>query len=137
MKLNSYKEICGIIKCKTGLRIGGSKDNLDIGGVDSPIIRHPITDLPYIPGSSIKGKMRSLLELNAGDTKPDGRVHNCGRCDVCVFFGSLTSSSPTRFLFRDAPLTQKWEEILRTAQEEKGLNFSELKNENWLSLIHI
>lgn len=132
MKLSGYKEIKGTIRCQTGLRIGGSKDNLDIGGVDSPIIRHPITDLPYIPGSSIKGKMRTLLELNTGNISPDGRPHNCGNCPVCVYFGSLRTPSPTWFLFRDAPLTQEWETKLREAQEEKGLNFSELKNENWI-----
>lgn len=132
MKLTGYKEIKGTIKCQTGLRIGGSKDSLDIGGVDSPIIRHPITDLPYIPGSSLKGKMRTMLELSTGNISQDGKPHNCGKCDVCVFFGSLNTPSPTRFLFRDAPLTKNWEERLRKAQEEKGLNFSELKNENWI-----
>ncbi|MBT9173028.1 MAG: CRISPR type III-associated RAMP protein Csm3 [Syntrophomonadaceae bacterium] len=132
MKLTGYKEIVGTIRCQTGLRIGGSKDNLDIGGVDSPIIRHPITDLPYIPGSSIKGKIRTLLELSTGNISQDGKAHNCGNCEVCVFFGSLRTSTPTRFLFRDAPLTQEWETKLREAQEGKGLNFSELKNENWI-----
>lgn len=132
MKLKSYREIKGIIVCKTGLRIGGSKDNLDIGGIDSPIIRHPITDLPYIPGSSLKGKMRCLLELSTGNVSQDGKPHNCGQCDVCLFFGSLRGNSPTRYLFRDASLTQEWEDRLRKAQEDKGLNFSELKNENWI-----
>lgn len=132
MKLTGYKEIKGIIRCQTGLRIGGSKDSLDIGGVDSPIIRHPITDLPYIPGSSIKGKMRCLLELNTGNISPNGKPHDCGNCEVCVFFGSLRSPTPTRFLFRDASLTQAWEAKLRETQAEKGLNFSELKNENWI-----
>lgn len=133
MKLFGYKEISGIIKCRTGLRIGGTKDSLDIGGGDGPIIRHPITDLPYIPGSSLKGKMRSLLELSTGKVRPDGKPHNCESCDVCVFFGSLVTPSPTWFLFRDAPLTQEWETKLREAQEEKELNFSELKNENWIN----
>ncbi|MEW5920389.1 MAG: type III-A CRISPR-associated RAMP protein Csm3 [Bacillota bacterium] len=132
MKLKGYKEIKGTIRCQTGLRIGGSKDSLDIGGIDSPIIRHPITDLPYIPGSSIKGKMRCLLELNTGNISQNGRPHDCGTCDVCIFFGSLRSNSPTRFLFRDAPLTSEWENKLRDAQEGKGLNFSELKSENWI-----
>jgi len=132
MKLKGYKEIRGIIRCNTGLKIGGSKDSLDIGGIDNPIIRHPITDLPYIPGSSIKGKMRCLLELNTGNVNQNGRAHDCGTCEVCIFFGSLRSDSPTRFLFRDASITPEWENRLREAQEGKGLNFSELKNENWI-----
>jgi CRISPR-associated protein Csm3 len=66
MKLSSYSTVKGIIRCESGLRIGGSKDSLEIGTTDNPIIRHPISDLPYIPGSSLKGKMRSLLEVKAG-----------------------------------------------------------------------
>lgn len=47
---------------ETGLHIGGSGENLDIGGLDKPVIRDPITLQPYIPGSSLKGKLRSILE---------------------------------------------------------------------------
>jgi CRISPR-associated protein Csm3 len=47
---------------ETGLHIGGGGENLDIGGLDKPVIRDPITRYPYIPGSSIKGKLRSILE---------------------------------------------------------------------------
>lgn len=56
--------INGIIFCETGLHIGDSKDAIDIGGSDSPIVRDSITRYPYIPGSSIKGKLRSLIELS-------------------------------------------------------------------------
>lgn len=56
----------GKIKCETGLHIGGSKEKLEIGGVDSIVVRSPRTDYPYIPGSSIKGKMRHLLEYITG-----------------------------------------------------------------------
>lgn len=47
---------------ETGLHIGGGGENLDIGGLDKPVIRDPITQHPYLPGSSIKGKLRSILE---------------------------------------------------------------------------
>ncbi|MGK7926276.1 MAG: type III-A CRISPR-associated RAMP protein Csm3 [Spirulina sp.] len=47
---------------KTGLHIGGGGESLDIGGIDKPVIRDPITKQPYLPGSSIKGKMRAILE---------------------------------------------------------------------------
>lgn len=62
MKLTGYKVIKGILKCETGLHIGGSADQIEIGGVDLPIIKHPITGEPFVPGSSLKGKMRSQLE---------------------------------------------------------------------------
>lgn len=66
MKLVKIIEITAILKLKTGLRIGGGDANMQIGGVDSPVVKHPITLLPYIPGSSIKGKIRSLLEWRSG-----------------------------------------------------------------------
>ncbi|MEL6463198.1 MAG: RAMP superfamily CRISPR-associated protein, partial [Cyanobacteria bacterium J06621_15] len=47
---------------ETGLHIGGGGGNLDIGGLDKPVARNPITLFPYLPGSSIKGKLRSILE---------------------------------------------------------------------------
>ncbi|RMH71388.1 MAG: type III-A CRISPR-associated RAMP protein Csm3 [Cyanobacteria bacterium J007] len=47
---------------ETGLHIGGGGDNLDIGGLDKPVIRNPLDRYPYLPGSSIKGKLRSILE---------------------------------------------------------------------------
>jgi len=58
--------IRGKIKCETGLHIGGSKEKLEIGGVDSIVVRSPRTEYPYIPGSSIKGKMRHMLEYITG-----------------------------------------------------------------------
>lgn len=54
--------IRGDIEATTGLHIGGGEGALAIGGVDSPVIRDPITNRPYIPGSSLRGKMRSLTE---------------------------------------------------------------------------
>ncbi len=60
--------ISGNILLKTGLHIGGSTEGLDIGGVDVPILRN-VNDIPFIPGSSLKGKMRSLLEWRDGRFK--------------------------------------------------------------------
>lgn len=56
----------GIIITETGLHIGGSDAEMNIGGIDKAVIIHPITGQPYIPGSSLKGKMRSLIELRDG-----------------------------------------------------------------------
>jgi CRISPR-associated protein Csm3 len=50
------------LSAETGLHIGGGGENLDIGGLDKPVIRDPLTKYPYLPGSSIKGKLRSTLE---------------------------------------------------------------------------
>ncbi len=54
------------IVVKTGLHIGGSADSIDKGGIDSPVIKNPVTNEPYIPGSSLRGRMRSLLEKKGG-----------------------------------------------------------------------
>lgn len=60
----------------TGLHIGGGGENLDIGGIDKPVLRDPLTREPYLAGSSIKGKLRSILErlLN----KPLNRINKVG-----------------------------------------------------------
>jgi len=70
--------IKGKIKAETGLAIGGSNTAMGIGGVDKGVIRNLVTNEPYIPGSSLKGKMRSLLELSRGEIgdKSMGAVKN-------------------------------------------------------------
>ena len=118
MKLTSYSVVKGTILCESGLRIGGSKDSLEIGTTDNPIIRHPVNGLPYIPGSSLKGKMRSLLELKAGTISQKGGPCDCGRCDVCTLFGCGNPSRATemtRLIFRDAMITESSEKVLREA----------------------
>lgn len=74
MKLEDILAIEGKIKLLTGLHIGAGNDQIEIGGVDNPVVRDPITKEPYIPGSSIKGKMRMLLELYLGTIGEDGSV---------------------------------------------------------------
>ena len=53
--------IGGVVECLTPLHIGGSQDSLQIGGLDAPVLKDPVTKMPYIPGSSLKGKLRSTL----------------------------------------------------------------------------
>ena len=136
MKLNKFISISGIIHCETGLRIGGTKEGVvEPGGSENTIIRHPITSLPYIPGSSIKGKMRSLLESDSSSNAQilaDGKPCKCGNCLVCKVFGShgMSNKEITRILVRDCSITPDSEAVLRTAQEERGLNFAEIKSEN-------
>lgn len=58
--------LCGQIRCLTGLHIGGTTTGIEIGGLDNPVIKDPLSDQPYIPGSSLKGKLRSLTEWSLG-----------------------------------------------------------------------
>ena len=135
------------IKCLTGLHIGGSKDKVEIGGVDSPVLRDPVTRRPYIPGSSLKGKMRMLLEYATGNVemgdekqnKERGDVHNCTRpdCPVCRIFGSSAAEErtcgPTRLLVRDAypdeATVRQWDKM------DSERLYAEIKSENFLNRI--
>ena len=65
-KLINITTISGTIKLKSGLHIGGGDATMKIGGIDNEVIKHPVTNEPYIPGSSLKGKIRSLLEWKLG-----------------------------------------------------------------------
>ena len=68
--------IGAVLTVKTGLHIGDSSDFAPIGAVDSPFIRDPLTKAPIIPGSSLKGKMRTLLgkELDEKVEEDDGNI---------------------------------------------------------------
>lgn len=61
IKMFNKLEITGTIKIETGMHIGASDGFAAIGAIDSPVIKDALTRKPYIPGSSLKGKMRSLL----------------------------------------------------------------------------
>lgn len=108
MKKTGYREITGIIHCLSGLRVGGSDELLQIGGTDLTCIKHPVTLRPYIPGSSIKGKMRSELEQRHGKTGNGGKPCGCKaeNCLVCRTFGPHAtpqhSLGSTRIVVRDA-----------------------------------
>ncbi|MCS7051263.1 MAG: RAMP superfamily CRISPR-associated protein, partial [Thermomicrobium sp.] len=54
------------LRTVTGLRIGGASGSLAIGALDNPLVRDPLTNRPYVPGSSLKGKLRSLSERIEG-----------------------------------------------------------------------
>lgn len=136
MKLIGYKNIKGIITVETGLHIGGSTGIIEIGGQDNPVIKHPVTREPYIPGSSLKGKMRSLLEWKLGKIDSNrnssnfGDVHKwCGKidCPICVIFGASSDKAgeekngpgPTRLIVRDSSLNPDF------VREEQN------RNEDW------
>ena len=141
MKLQNIHKISGSIRLISGLHIGAGKDNIEIGGLDQPVIKHPMDGSPYIPGSSIKGKMRSLLELyyfaqQAEATREfvvaQGRPCACGKkgCMACTIFGSSAKDKdndlgPTRLMVRDAVLSQDDME-----KHKKGDLRMEIKYEN-------
>ncbi len=141
MKFERNYRISGSIECLTGLHIGGVAEELKIGGTDSPVIMDRIQNLPYIPGSSLKGKMRSLLELRYSEDwlTEDGRFHSCTdpSCDLCAAFGRSASdnvrSGPTRIVVRDSYP----DEETRETWDSKGdiLHGTEVKGENFLNRI--
>ncbi|NUN09542.1 MAG: type III-A CRISPR-associated RAMP protein Csm3 [Ignavibacteriaceae bacterium] len=102
------------IEVLTGLHIGAGNDAVQIGGVDSAVIKDPISKLPYIPGSSLKGKLRSLLEVEGSYGVKDDKINK--------YFGPtpeyITSKkedkayvqTPTSLIFRDFMLaeSERW-----------------------------
>ncbi len=140
------------IRAVTGLHIGGSDAGIEIGGVDKTVVRDPLTNRPYIPGSSLKGKLRSLLEKYKGLKQNQrvgiGYIHSCGAdargdddlrrakreyldCPVCQAFGvpgERDFSTPTRLVVRDVQMdpegAKKLEDSGRT-----DLPYTEVKTE--------
>lgn len=134
--------ISGKIKCETGLHIGSNPEGYEIGGMDNPVIKDPITGYPYIPGSSFKGKMRSMLEWTEAKIDIKGDVHLCNSddCSICRIFGSSAKEEskigPTRLLFRDAYPDENTRKKLDSLLLEKGLPRVEWKTENALNRIN-
>ena len=127
------------IEVKTGLHIGTNKEDLEIGGLDNPVIKDP-KGRPYIPGSSLKGKMRVLSEFYHGKVSKDGNVHKCpdSDCPVCGLFGTSVDNKSdntfarTRLIVRDAYLDEKSLEPLSDFLETK---WTELKYENKINRV--
>lgn len=131
------------IEAVTGLHIGGSSVGLEIGGLDKAVIRNPLTNQPYIPGSSLRGKMRSQLEKKLGLKQNNGigqvTIHTCkkpeeynanGGCPVCHVFGvpgEVEATGPTLLVVRDVALTPDSAAALEKLKSD--LPFAELKTE--------
>jgi len=111
----------GQILAETGLRIGGNPSGIEIGGIDNIVLRNPVSQLPYVPGSSLKGKMRSLYErysrVPINHQIDQVRIHSChlgntnyDECDVCHIFGlpaegEVMAAHPTPLIVRDVTLS--------------------------------
>jgi CRISPR-associated protein Csm3 len=146
----------GDLNCETGLHIGAGKGSLEIGGADNPVVKDA-WGRPYIPGSSLRGKLRSLLEQSSGLAVPselvylskrkgqEVRIHQSDRPDdeICLIFGRSpgrldrvsgsdggdnTSATPARLTVYDAPLDA--ESITSAMRENLDDEVTEVKSEN-------
>lgn len=132
----------GHLQTLTGLHIGSQVAQMEIGSIDSPVIRDPVTRRPYIPGSSLKGKLRALIERSMPEivfNRRSGRVirHECSdpSCPSCRVFGSTGGSAdepnqPGRLAVRDLFLTD--ESAAKLEDLDTGLLYTEWKFENAL-----
>jgi len=121
MKLTGKYFIKGQIKAVTGLHIGGSKTALDIGGIDLNVIKTP-AGVPYIPGSSLKGKLRSMLAREEGSDSPQNDSDKIKE----IFGESPTKTNQegkiTRIIVRDAFL-----DVEHFEQEKEKGEFTDLE----------
>jgi len=151
MKLLRIKEITGKITLKSGLHIGAGDMEMKIGGTDNPVIKHPHTQDPFIPGSSLKGKVRSLLEMRSGLMAKTGgsplkpsHLKDCSEREkaegekILRLFGSsgaddpgLAELGPTRVSFADAFINDHW----KRDADRNQLPLTEVKSENSINRI--
>jgi CRISPR-associated protein Csm3 len=145
----------GDLQCETGLHIGAGKGSLEIGGADNPVVKDAF-GRPYIPGSSLRGKLRSLLEHASGLAVPaelvyvsrrkgqEVRIHQSDRPDdeICVLFGrnpgrvervqgeplESSAATPSRLTVYDAPLDG--DSITPQMRENLDDELTEVKSEN-------
>ncbi len=150
----------GELKCETGLHIGAGKGSLEIGGADNPVVKDAF-GMPYIPGSSLRGRLRALLEQSLGLAVPgelvflskrkgqEVRIHQSDRPDdeICLLFGrspgrmekfggdTLESSqaTPARLAVYDAPLVP--ESVTPQMRENLDDELTEVKSENAIDRI--
>lgn len=124
------------ITLKTGLHIGGSGDTLKIGGIDSEVVKNPLTWEPYIPGSSIKGKMRAMLEMvehsqeleQEQDSKWKMNLVSNPESMIAKAFGCASNDKKiaSKIIFEDFVLTwerkKKYQELKSEFFEDKAEN---------------
>ncbi len=122
-------QITGKITVKTGMHIGGSDAFAAIGAVDSTVIRDAYEGQPMIPGSSLKGKLRSLLarKYNAGVKNHDDDAPQIKR-----LFGSAKKDAvaTSRLLVADMFLDR---ESLDKIKKQGLTGVTEIKFENTIS----
>lgn len=160
LKLIGKLILQGDLHCETGLHVGAGKGSLEIGGSDNPVVKDAF-GRPYVPGSSLRGKLRSLLEQASGLAVPselvylskrkgqEVRIHQSDRPDdeICLLFGRApgrldrvqgeelhtTHATPARLSVYDAPLDP--ESITAQMRENLDDELTEVKSENAIDRI--
>lgn len=160
LKLIGKLILVGELHCETGLHIGAGKGALEIGGADNPVVKDS-SGRPYIPGSSLRGKLRALLEQSSGLAVPselvyisrrrgqEVRIHQSDRPDdeICLLFGrnpgrmdrvsgdalDSTNATPARLTVYDAPLDL--DSITPQMRENLDDELTEVKSENAIDRI--
>ena len=155
LKLIGKLLLQGDLLCETGLHIGAGKGSLEIGGADNPVVKDAF-GRPYVPGSSLRGRLRSLLEQSSGLAVPselvflskrkgqEVRIHQSDRADdeICILFGrspgrmekvggdsiDSNNATPARLTVYDAPLDL--ESITPQMRENLDDELTEVKSEN-------
>ncbi len=159
LKLIGKLIVDGEIACQTGLHIGAGKGSLDIGGADNPVVKDSY-GMPYIPGSSLRGRLRSLLEQASGLAVPsqlvylsrrrgqEVRIHQSSdpADEICLLFGRNPGrmdkvqgeaieggATPARLAIYDAPLDP--DSITAQMRENLDDEITEIKSENAIDRI--
>lgn len=156
--------IRGILKVETGLHIGGNSVNSSMGGTVAVVVRHPFNNQPYIPGSSLRGRIRSLLETVRGDEnnnpveggfsfkdeQKDEQKEAEEKKNVPALAGKKPSSklgklfgvaaevvgkTATRLIIQDAHLTQDSVNQLKNVLKNIDMPLTEVKAEVWIDRI--
>lgn len=124
MKLVKKIILTGQIEVITGLHIGGSSTTMNIGETDLNVIKSPKNGEPIIPGSSLKGKLRSLLAKINGYQSVDEDKE-----PLVSIFGSSKQEVVTRLIVRDSYLTNGD----RIKEWEMENTYTEVKWENTIN----
>lgn len=147
MKLTNIVEIKAKLVLQTGLHIGAGDSEMHIGGIDNSVIKHPLTQSPYIPGSSLKGKIRTLLEWRSGAvqsgplTLKDVSQNPEQVKNILRLFGisgdtknseqEVAEIGVSRLAFWDCALNEDWEKAIR----DDNQLLTEAKSENTIDRI--
>ncbi|MCM8611168.1 type III-A CRISPR-associated RAMP protein Csm3 [Accumulibacter sp.] len=150
MQLTQIRQLTATLVLRTGLHIGAGDGEMRIGGTDNPVVRNALDGQPYIPGSSIKGKIRSLLEWQLGLVSPANghpfsfqhlaRADRPEARDLLRLFGGapgghvdnlVSEIGPTRAAFWDCALNAAWLDRARA----RNLLSTEAKSENSINRI--
>lgn len=118
-----------IISCslvvRTGMHIGTSSAFSAIGAVDSPVVRDPVTGLPIVPGSSLKGKLRTLIARSLCGDIQNMPIFDNDDPKVKRLFGSAKPVQASRLQFADC--------FVENAERMHRVGITEVKAENGIN----